>query len=488
VSKPSDPVAAVRGARKPPGPTVGTDPRAGSSGSTVPIPRLEVVVEREAGQASRRTVHLEGDLFRIGSHPANELVIDDPRVSRFHCLVARETHGWKLLDAGSTNGTRLCGVGVRDANLDLPESRIELGDSTLVVREAGSVREAEVSPLPNFGAIFGVSVAMRQLFEVLRRVAKSDANVLLEGESGTGKELIAAELVQRGARANKPLVIVDCGAMSAGVIESELFGHAKGAFTGAIRDRAGAFELAGGGTVFLDEIGELPLELQPKLLRALAAREIRRIGDDKVRKVDVRVIAATNRSLEREVNQGRFREDLYYRLAVVNVRVPPLRERTGDIKLLIDAFLAGLEATEQAHLFPPSLLEQLVAREWPGNVRELKNFVERTIVLGGDDLLALGLEAPAVNAAGEAVADAASGAPDLSVSFRKAKDAAVTAFERRYLTALLEQANGNVSQAARLAGLERMYLHRLLQRHGLRRGASLGSGNTSASLPPDELS
>ena len=455
------------------------------------IPRLEVVVEREAGVVAHRATHLEGDVLRVGAHPANDLLIDDPRVSRFHCLLAREALGWKLVDAGSMNGTRLQGVRVRDAILVLPESRIEIGDSTILVREAGSVHEADVSPLPNFGAIYGVSVAMRQLFEVLRRVAKSNANVLVEGESGTGKELIAAELVQRGARADKPLVIVDCGAISAGVVESELFGHAKGAFTGAVRDRVGAFELAAGGTVFLDEIGELPLELQPKLLRALAAREIRRIGDERVRKIDVRVIAATNRSLEREVNQGRFREDLYYRLAVVNVRVPPLRERPGDIKLLIDAFLTDLDATEHAHLFTPELVEQLVARDWPGNVRELRNFVERTIVLGGEDPLASAAsrtslpsssDASASPLAGAAAA-AESGAPDLSVPFRQAKDAVINNFERRYLKALLEQAGGNVSRAARLAGLERMYLHRLLQRHGLRRGQALGgSAGADAAL------
>jgi len=450
------------------------------------------VVEREAGQPTRRATHLEGDVLRIGSHPANELVVEDPRVSRFHCLLAREGHGWKLVDAGSLNGTRLCGVQVRDASLVLPESRIEIGDSTIVVREAGSVHEAEVSPLPNFGAIYGVSVAMRQLFEVLRRVAKSNANVLIEGESGTGKELIAAELVQRGGRADKPLVIVDCGAMSAGVIESELFGHARGAFTGAVRDRAGAFELAEGGTVFLDEIGELPLDLQPKLLRALAAREVRRIGDDRVRKVDVRVIAATNRSLEREVNQGRFREDLYYRLAVVNVRVPPLRERPGDIKLLIDAFLSDLDATQHGHLFTPALVEQLVARDWPGNVRELKNFVERTIVLGGEDPLAgAAWERTRTPSASDAVPDVPAappenGAPDLKVPFRLAKDAAITSFERRYLKALLEAANGNISQAARIAGLERMYLHRLLQRHGLRRADALGGGASGVRSSPDE--
>src|SRR5262249_13536997 len=199
----------------------------------------------------------------------------------------------------------------------------------------------------SLGSLLGLSIPMRQLFELIKRCAKSGSDVLVEGESGTGKELIATEIVRLGERADRPLVIVDCGAVSPQLIESELFGHLRGSFTGALRDRAGAFETADGGTVFLDEIGELPLEMQPKLLRALAAREVRRIGDNRVRKVDVRVIAATNRHLEREVNSGRFREHLYYRLSVLTVRVPPLRERTDDIPLLVEHFLGERDASEK---------------------------------------------------------------------------------------------------------------------------------------------
>jgi DNA-binding NtrC family response regulator len=298
---------------------------------------------------------------------------------------------------------------------------------------------------------------MRKLFAVLEKVAASDINVLVEGESGTGKELVTAEIVQRGPRSEQPFVIVDCGAVSPSLVESELFGHARGAFTGAERERVGAFETADGGTVFLDEIGELPLELQPKLLRAIEAREIRRVGEVKARKVNVRVIAATHRDLAREVNRGRFREDLYFRLAVMNVRVPSLRERLEDLPLLIRGFLSVLGVPDQIDLFAPHVLAELEAHDWPGNVRELRNYVERTIVLREPQPAArrqLGV----------------AGDVDLGTPFKLAKDAAVSAFERSYLTALLEAAGDNVSKAARSGGMDRMYLHRLIQKHGLRAG------------------
>jgi transcriptional regulator with GAF, ATPase, and Fis domain len=330
---------------------------------------------------------------------------------------------------------------------------------------------------------------MRRLFDLLRRVAKSASDVLIEGENGTGKEVIATELVQQSPRAARPLVIVDCGAISPGLIESELFGHVRGAFTGASRDRAGAFEEADGGTVFLDEIGELPLDMQPKLLRALASREVRRLGESRVRKIDIRVIAATNRRLEREVNSGRFREDLYYRLSVVTIRVPPLRERKEDIPILVSAFLHHLGAEDRAQLFSSEVTEAMMRYDWPGNVRELKNQVERRVVLGSDaafgappDLRASAGQAgstPGPAAAPRAAPPSASAAepsaatPTIEMPFKDAKDAVVAKFERDYLIALLEWANGNVSRAARKANLDRMYLHRLLQRHGLRRGAAL---------------
>jgi DNA-binding NtrC family response regulator len=307
---------------------------------------------------------------------------------------------------------------------------------------------------------------MRKLFGLLDKVSGSDANVLIEGESGTGKELVASEIVRRGARARKPFVVVDCGSISSNLIESELFGHARGAFTGADKDRVGAFEAADGGTVFLDEIGEMPLDMQPKLLRALEAREVRRVGETKSRKVDVRVIAATNRRLDREVNQGRFREDLCFRLSVITVRVPALRERAGDMELLVNVFLDALGARASRHLFTPELLREMEQWEWPGNVRELRNHIERVVVLGTP-------MSPVPPPTSSDNLETAALGVDLETPFRDAKEALVADFERRYVTALMDWADGNVSRAARKAKMDRMNLHRLVQRYNLREPSPL---------------
>jgi transcriptional regulator with GAF, ATPase, and Fis domain len=432
----------------------------------IEVPRLEIHVEREGGQAVERVTTLDGEVLRVGSHPTNDIALADPMVSRFHCRIQR-SRTWTLTDSGSLNGTRLAGVSVRDADLVLPECVIELGASRLRVREAAPASAAAIAGAPSFGGLFGASPPMRRLFDLLRRVAKADANVLIEGESGTGKELIAAEIVRRGARASRPFVVVDCGAMARSLIESELFGHARGAFTGADQARVGAFEAADGGTVFLDEIGELPIDMQPKLLRVLETGEVRRIGENQLRKVDVRVIAATNRNLEREVNHGRFREDLFFRLSVVTLRVPPLRERLDDLPLLVGCFLAALGSSDKSHLFTPELYDEMSRHVWPGNVRELRNFVERTVVLEGS-----------ASPSGGDRARPSSPPPPMSIDierpFREAKDSLIDAFERSYLTALLAWSDGNVSRAARKADIDRMYLHRLLQRHGLRRNAPIG--------------
>jgi DNA-binding NtrC family response regulator len=308
----------------------------------------------------------------------------------------------------------------------------------------------------SFGVLVGKSAAMQQLFVMLERVANSDIDILLRGESGTGKEVVASELVQRSSRAQGPLVVVDCGSISPSLVESELFGHVRGAFTGAERDRQGAFEAADGGTVFLDEIGELPLELQPKLLRALEAREVRRVGQSKAIRIDVRVIAATHRDLEREVNRGRFREDLYYRLAKVSVHVPPLRDRLDDIPLLVQSFLTAIERPDAARLLAPAVIAEMQRHDWPGNVRELKNYVERCVVLAGVSAPAGNGVAGSCRPEGGDGSELLSPSTDHSVPFRIAKDQVVQAFERAYIGPLLEKCRGNVSKAARLARMDRM--------------------------------
>jgi DNA-binding NtrC family response regulator len=314
---------------------------------------------------------------------------------------------------------------------------------------------------------------MRKLFALIERVATPDASVLIEGESGTGKELVATEIVRRGPRADKPFVIIDCGAISPNLFESRLFGHCRGAFTGAERDRVGAFEEASGGTVFLDEIGEAPLEMQPKLLRVLQAREVRRVGENRSRPVDVRIIAATNRRLEREVNHGAFREDLFFRLSVITVRVPPLRERLEDLGLLINSILESLGVPEARELFGSEVLEQLARHDWPGNVRELRNYVERAVILKSTEQAGAAEEGPR-STLGSAAEEGAFAAPvDLSVPLRIAKERLISGFETRYIDALLEWSQGNVSRAARKAGMDRINLHRLIQRYGLRSSRSM---------------
>jgi DNA-binding NtrC family response regulator len=309
---------------------------------------------------------------------------------------------------------------------------------------------------------------MRAVFHALERAAAGDATVLLRGETGTGKELAAEAIHRVNHRRDGPMIVVDCGALPAQLLESELFGHEKGAFTGADTRRSGAFEEASGGTIFLDEIGELALELQPKLLRALERREIRRLGSNTLLPVDVRIVAATNRNLRGEVNTGRFRADLFFRLAVIEVVLPPLRERTEDIPLLVERFLAEmgvLDRPEAAHLSTRDFLAALARHDWPGNARELRNYLHRCLALE---------EEPALDGTRDLVATRPGGEPsagpvvDVRVPLRQARAAWQSELERQYLAELLRACGGNATKAARQAGLDRVHFYRLLWKYGLR--------------------
>ncbi|WP_375758885.1 sigma-54 interaction domain-containing protein [Corallococcus exercitus] len=314
-----------------------------------------------------------------------------------------------------------------------------------------------------FGDLVATSAATRASFERMACAAACNATVLLEGETGTGKSRAAQAIHRAGARANAPFLVVDCGALPANLLESELFGHEKGAFTGAIQRRVGAFEEADGGTIFLDEIGELPAELQPKLLRVLENREIRRLGSNTYQPVNVRVIAATHRDLRQEVQAGRFRADLYFRLAVVGIPIPSLRERTEDIPFIVERILAGLGATpeQQAKLTTPDFLARLQRAPWPGNVRELRNHLERCLVF--QDALP-----PTATDAANPLAPAIPRAVDPSLTYAESRRRALECFERDYVEALLKLHGGKVSQAAAAADMDRVYLYRLLRRHGLK--------------------
>lgn len=422
--------------------------------------RLEVT----AGPSSGVAKELDGPDVRIGTGKSCELLLKDPAVSRHHLTLQVEPRGLRVIDAGSRNGTRLDGVAILDA-FARSGSCIEIGQSTLRV---GLLDETVDSPLyagEQFGALLGRSVPMRRLFSRLERAAKIESTILIEGETGTGKELIAEAIHDASPRREGPFVVLDCSAVSPTLVDSELFGHARGAFTGAVSARPGVFEAADSGTVFLDEIGELPLDLQPRLLRAIERGQIRPVGANAAKAVDVRVLAATHRNLEAEVEAGRFREDLYYRLAVVRVTAPPLRERTEDIALLAESFAARLaRRVPGTPSLSPRLLRDFAARSWPGNVRELRNAVERALAMGEDSDAQ-----PATSARPSPVALAAAGsAINSSIPLKTARDEMLERFEAAYVRAVLDQAEGNVTRAAEIAGVHRRFIHRAIQRYGLR--------------------
>jgi len=419
------------------------------------IRRFRVTVT--TGSAAGKTWSEVAERCAIGSHPSNDLVIDDPTVSRFHCELAIAGSAVRVRDLGSRNGTRVSEIALADATVG-GGTVLVLGNSAVRIDVDPEQAELAASARSSFGALIGESAVMREVFSQLEKIAASDATVLIEGETGTGKEGAAEAIHDTSARAAGPFVVVDCSAIPPNLLESELFGHEAGAFTGAVDRRTGAFEQASGGTLFLDEIGELPTELQPKFLRALESHEIRRVGASTPVRCDLRIIAATNRDLRAEVNRGTFRADLYYRLAVIRLALPPLRERTGDIAVLAKHLLGVLDASAStiAELTKPDYLAALAAAPWPGNVRELRNHLEQCAVFGERRLP----NAPAIAHAAFPV--------DMTQSYELARRQAIDAFERTYLTKLLERNGGNVAASARSAGVNRAYLYRMLGRHGLR--------------------
>jgi len=392
----------------------------------------------------------------IGSDAAAQLALADRAVSRFHAEI--EVIGGRAIikDLDSRNGVLVDSVPVLQAVLR-DGAVVTLGRTQLRFRLGAEPVRIPLSSRERFGVMVGCSPAMRAAFSLLERAAQTDATVLLEGETGTGKEAAAESLHRESARRDGPLIVVDCGAIPPSLLESELFGHERGAFTGAVTEHEGALEAAHLGTVFLDEIGELGLELQPKLLRALDRREIKRVGASRYRPIDVRIIAATHRNLRAEVNAGRFRADLYYRLAVLQIRLPPLRQRADDLPLLIEHILHGLGAADSdaaALVRTREFVADLARHAWPGNVRELRNYIERCLAL---------------REPGAAPSPSADPPPvDLKLPLRAARDEHLRAFERAYLRQALAAAGNNVTAAARIAGIDRIYFYRLLWKYGLR--------------------
>jgi transcriptional regulator with PAS, ATPase and Fis domain len=408
----------------------------------------------------------------VGTAQLAQLRLTDPTVSRMHCQIWPRPDGVRLSDAGSTNGTFVDAVRVRDADLTAG-TNIRVGATTLRLELSNEMVRVPLAEQRSFGKLVGGSPEMRGLYAIMARVARSDTTVLIQGETGTGKELVARELHNHSERAAGPFVAVDCGAIAPNVIESELFGHVRGAFSGAVSDRRGLFEEANGGTICLDEVGELPLALQAKLLRALEAREVRRVGSNTARPVDVRLLAATNRPLAQSVNEGTFREDLYYRLAVIELVLPPLRTRREDVPALAQHFYERFSGKQES--LPPELLSSLLTRSWAGNVRELRNFIERCVTLGGFHL------APHHAAPPAQLGDLAQTTlgVDLGKPLKEARDEAVERFELLYLETSLRRAGGNVTRAAELAGVSRRFLQRTIARLGIRGAAGMDDAGDS---------
>jgi transcriptional regulator with GAF, ATPase, and Fis domain len=408
----------------------------------------------------------------VGSAADVAVRIDDRRVSRLHAEIAAAPGGLLVRDLGSKNGIYAGDIRIERAVLPAG-ARFRIGETELEVSfEAAPAAGEPAAPAKrSFHGLVGQSDVMRALFALLERVSASDAPALVTGETGTGKELVARAIHDASPRSAAPFVVVDCAALPEALLEAELFGHAKGAFTGAATARAGAFEAAQGGTIFLDEIGELPPSMQPKLLRALESRTVRRLGETSHRNIDVRFVAATHRDLPSMVTRGSFREDLYFRIAVLPLRVPPLRERPEDVPVLLAHFEKRL-----GHKLPfgPSERARLAGYAWPGNVREVRNLADRALALGGAmALAAIGLGADAapvvqaaspVDAAEPAAREAAAELPELRGAYRSFRDDWARTGDLRYVHALIERPGGDVALAAAEAQIDKSYFYRLVKR------------------------
>jgi DNA-binding NtrC family response regulator len=425
-----------------------------------------VVVE---GPDMGRAAGIHAVPITIGSDPSCDLVLADPRVSRRHLEIhPAKSGGFEVHDLGSKNGTLFQGAAITQATVG-PGATLRLGNTYLRIQPEPHGLDLPPSERRRLGDLVGHSLAMRELFTILERAADSEVTVLLEGETGTGKELCAQAIHEHGLRRRKPLVALDCGSLPEGLVESELFGHVKGAFTGAMQARKGAFVRASGGTLFLDEVDSLPPKLQPRLLRALESRRVRPVGGDEEVEVDVRVIAACQRDLTTAVARGEFRPDLYYRLSVLRVLLPPLRARREDLAPTIRELLTrrgfghNPDSSDQRTISGDNL-ERLIAYSWPGNVRELRNVLDRALALSPEarrfDQLRISLPGDATREDDELLVRT-------QLPYAQAKQLLLDGFEARYLRELLIRNDGNISAAGREAQLDRKHLRTLLRKHGL---------------------
>ncbi|HSQ63261.1 MAG TPA: sigma 54-interacting transcriptional regulator [Polyangiaceae bacterium] len=413
-----------------------------------------------------RTHVIDVDPVIVGREAGASLVLEDPEVSAVHCELRATNEGVLLRDLGSTNGTFVGGLRVHEVTITL-RAEVLVGQTRLVVEPAAKQR-VDVGFSDRFGSLVGASPRMRRVFSVLEKVAPTALSVLILGETGTGKEGVAKAIHEASPRKDQPFVIVDCGSIPETLAESILFGHEKGAFTGAVERRKGALAEADGGTLFLDELGELPLDLQPKLLRALSEKQVKRVGSPTFEPIDVRVLAATRRDLGAEMNAGRFRSDLFFRIAQVRVELPPLRERASDLPLLVEDICRRVGRGDHAQTVLHWVEQRMSTHDWPGNVRELVNVASVAATLADrpediDDVLTLTRE-PSRAAVSESAA--ATGATS---GFAESKRQAIGAFEREYFTLLARRAKGNVSEMARQSGMERHHVRAYLRKYGIDR-------------------
>ena len=440
----------------------GTEVNTGITNRTLAsIPRLTAM----SGPAAGRAFAMASSLATVGRHKTNDLVLDDPRVSGVHLELCRVGERVRARDAGSTNGTWIGPHRVTEIEL-APGGELMVGSTLLRLDIDDEATPAALSKGHSFGDLVGQSTSMRELFATLERIAPKNLTVLVQGETGTGKEEVARAIHGRSSRSSAPFVVVDATSLPESLAESLLFGHEKGAFTGADQRRTGLFEAAHGGTVFLDEIGELPAAIQAKFLRVLERREVTRVGGTAPVKVDVRVIAATHRDLRHEIEAGRFREDLFFRLAQVRIVIAPLRDRTEDIPVLCRKLMQQMgDASDTSIAIETDALEHLKAQPWPGNVRELRNVLARAAALATEATIRR------ADVAGEGFGFRGTrverAALDVSGTFAAAKERAIERFESAYLAALMKRAAGNLSLAAREADVARHHLRDLLKKRGL---------------------
>jgi DNA-binding NtrC family response regulator len=438
----------------------GTEVNAGvASREPSGVPRISAV----AGPGNGPALAMSRVTATVGRHPTNDLVLNDRQVSGLHLELRRVGNRVRVRDSGSTNGTWIGPHRVSDVELSAG-AELMVGSTLLRFDVDGGASPLAVGSAKSFGQLVGESTVMREVFTLLERVAPKNLSVLVVGETGTGKEEVARAIHERSSRASKPFIVIDASSLPETLAESLLFGHEKGAFTGAERRTVGLFEAADGGTVFLDEIGELALPIQAKFLRVLEQRVVTRVGSHEPVAVDVRVIAATHRDLRHEIDSGRFREDLYYRLAQIRVGMPPLRDRVEDIPVLCRKVLAGIDE-EHPLVIDDDALAHLAAQPWPGNVRELRNVLARATALCKEGVIRR------VDVAGEGFGFRGTrderSALDLSGTFAAAKERALERFESAYLAALVRRCDGNLSRAAREADLARNHLRDRLKKRGL---------------------